>query len=112
MTSEQVQAVVRDYRNANLDPTEVAVCAFAEKITLNAYKVTSEDVDALRALGLSDPEVLDIAIAVGFRSMYSKVLDTVGAEPDAKYSQLDSDLLESLAIGRPFPHVSHEEPTS
>jgi alkylhydroperoxidase family enzyme len=106
MTSEQVQAVVKDYSTAGLDPIDVAICNFAAKVTLHAYKVTPEDVLALRAHGLSDAEVFDIAIAAGFRAMYSKVLDAVGAEPDPEYSQLDPDLLNSLIVGRPFPGPS------
>src|SRR4030067_38908 len=85
MTSEQVQAGVKDYTTAGLDPIDVAICTFAAKVTLHAFKVTPEDVLALRAHGLSDVEVFDIAIAAGFRAMYSKVLDAVGAEPDPEY---------------------------
>ena len=44
-SAEQVEAIVRDYRNAGLEPAEVAMMAYAEKIVLNAYKVTPEEID-------------------------------------------------------------------
>ena len=41
---EQVEAIAGDYRNAGLEPAEVAAMAFAEKVTHHAYKVTREDI--------------------------------------------------------------------
>ena len=66
----------------------------------NATRVTDEDVDRLRSLGLADAEILDVVLAAAARCFFSKVLDGVGAEPDAKYASLDSglrDALETLA---------------
>jgi uncharacterized peroxidase-related enzyme len=101
LSAEQVEAVVRDYRTAGLTPAEVAMCAFAEKITLNAYKVTESDIAVLRENGFSDEDILDIALAAGFRAMFSKVLDAVGAEPDMEYLDLDPKFAEALTVGRP-----------
>jgi alkylhydroperoxidase family enzyme len=101
-TSEEVEAILNDYRTAGLSPAEVAIYAFAEKLTLNAYKVTPADVDGLRAHGLADREILDIALAGAARSFFSKTLDAMGAEPDEVYKDLDENLKEALAIGRPF----------
>ena len=81
-SAEQVEAIVQDYRHAGLEPAEVAMMAYAEKIILNAYKVTPEDIDGLRAHGFSDTDILDIALTAAARSFLSKVLDAVGAEPD------------------------------
>jgi alkylhydroperoxidase family enzyme len=92
---------VRDYRNAGLSQADVALMAFAEKVVLHAYKVTPEDVEDLRRHGLSDAEILDIAMTAGARSFYSKVLDAVGAEPDARYNEMESPLREILTVGRP-----------
>ncbi len=92
-----------DYRNAGLSQAEVALMAFAEKVVLHAYKVTPEDVEDLRRHGLSDAEILDIALTAGARSFYSKVIDAVGAEPDVRYSEMESPLRETLTVGRPFP---------
>ena len=101
-SANQVEAIVRDFRNAGLDPAEVAMMAFAEKITLNAYKIVQEDIDALRAHGFTDADILDIVLTTAARNFVSKTLDAVGAEPDAAYMDLEPSLRESLTVGRPF----------
>lgn len=101
-SAEQVEAIVRDYHNAGLEPAEVAMMAFAEKLTLNAYKITEKDIDELRAHGFTDAEILDIALAAAARNFFSKLLDAVGAEPDAEYLKLEKGLRKALAVGRPF----------
>ena len=99
---EQVEAIVKDYRNAGLEAGEVAMMAFAEKVSLHAYKVTPEDIDELRTHGFSDAEILDIVLATGARNFFSKVLDAVGAEPDEAYLKLEEGLRQTLTVGRPF----------
>lgn len=83
------------------------MCAYAEKIALNAYKVTADDIQILRENGFTDEEVFDIALTAGFRAMFSKVLDAVGTEPDIDYLGLDPKFAQALAVGRP---VGEDEP--
>lgn len=101
-TAEQVIAIVEDYHQAGLDPVEVAIMSFAEKITLHAQNVTPEDIEGLRAYGLSDAEILDIVLATSARNLFSKALDAVGAEPDPAYLDLEPELRAALVKGRPF----------
>ena len=92
-----------DYRTAGLPPADVAMLAFAEKVTLRAHDVTREDIEELRREGLSDAEVLDIAMTAGARSLFSKVLDAVGAEPERRYEALlEEGLRVTLTVGRPL----------
>ncbi len=85
MSAEQTEAVARDFRSAGLSSVEVALLSFAEKVVTQADHMRQEDVDALRAEGLSDEEILDVATAAAARCFFSKVLDAVGAEPEARY---------------------------
>ena len=101
-TSEQIQAIARDYRRAGLEPAEVAMMAFAEQVAGRANSVTREDVDGLRRHGFSDTEILDIALAAAARCFFSKALDGVGAAPDEAFMSLDENLRRTLAVGRPF----------
>ena len=101
-SAEQVEAMTRDYHNAGLELAEVAMMAYAEKIARNAYKVTPEDIDALRAHGFSDADILDIALTAAARSFLSKVLDAVGVEPDDWFMDLQPDLRQALSVGRSF----------
>ena len=68
---------------------EVAILSFAEKVVMRADQIRQEDVDALRAQGLSDEEILDVSIAAAARSFFSKVMDSVGAEPEARYASTE-----------------------
>lgn len=99
---EEVEAIVRDYRNAGLPAADVAMLAFAEKVTLHAYKVTESDVEELRSHGFPDAEILDIVLAAAARNFFSRVVDAVGAEPDPEYLDLQAGLRRALAVGRPF----------
>ena len=101
-SAEQVEAIVQDYRHAGLEPAEVAMLAYAEKIILHAYKVTLEDINGLRAHGFSDTDILDIALTAAVRSFYSKTLDAIGAEPDETFLDLQPELRQALTVGRPF----------
>lgn len=99
---------MRDYRTAGLPPAEVAMLAFAEKVTLRAHEVTGEDIEELRRNGFSDAEVLDIAMTTGARSFFSKVLDAVGAEPEKRYDTLlEQGLRETLRVGRVLDNEAH-----
>jgi alkylhydroperoxidase family enzyme len=101
-TAEQVIAIVHDYRQAGLEPEEVAVMSFAEKMTLSAHDVTPEDFESLRSYGLTDAEILDITLTCAARNFFSKTLDALGAEPDAVYQDLEPELRQALATGRVF----------
>lgn len=93
---------MRDHRTAGLPPSEVALASYAEKVTLHAEQITAEDVEDLRRHGFSDSEILDVAMTVGARSFFSRVLDAVGAEPDERYSELEPHLRDALIVGRHF----------
>ena len=99
---QAVQAVAADHRDAGLDAVDVAVMDLAEKVADDATSVTEADVDHLRSLGFSDADVLDVVLAAAARSFFSKVLDGVGVEPDAKYASLDPGLRDTLTVGRPI----------
>jgi hypothetical protein len=59
--------------------------AFAERIATDATAVTRADVDGLKALGLTDADVADVALAASVRAFFSKTLDALGAKPDVVY---------------------------
>ena len=63
LAPEALRAVATDHRAAGLDPVDVAVMDFAEKVAGDATGVTQEDVDGLRELGLSDADITDVVFA-------------------------------------------------
>jgi uncharacterized peroxidase-related enzyme len=99
---DAVRAVVEDYRSAGLAQADVAVMDLADKVASDATSINQDDIDRLRTLGLSDSEILDVVLAAAARCFFSKVLDAVGAEPDASYSALEPHLRDTLTVGRPI----------
>jgi uncharacterized peroxidase-related enzyme len=102
MPAEELQAVVADHRAAGLDDVDVAIMDLAEKVADDASSVTQADVDRLRELGLSDKDVLDVVLAAAARCFFTKVVDGVGAQPDARYAAMDPALRDPLVVGRPI----------
>jgi uncharacterized peroxidase-related enzyme len=97
-----VRAATGDGDSDELDAVDHAVMELADKVALDATSVTQADIDRLRSLGLTDAEILDVVIAASVRCFYSKTLDALGIEPDAKYAALDPELRDLLTVGRPI----------
>jgi uncharacterized peroxidase-related enzyme len=95
-----VKALAGDGSAAELDEVDAAVVELAGKVAADATSVTREDVDRLRALGLADEEIADVVLAAAVRAFFSKALDGLGAEPDARFAALAPDVLEALTVGR------------
>jgi uncharacterized peroxidase-related enzyme len=85
-----------------LDPLDAEIVRFATLVATDAASVTASDVERLRALGLSDEEVLDVVLAVAARCFFSTVLDALGVQPDPAYRALDPELRAALTVGRPI----------
>ena len=103
LAAEQVRDAVIDHHRADLDPVDVAVMDFAEKVTRSPADVTPADLDALRAAGLADQDIVDVALATAARCFFSTVLEALGVQPDPAYREsLDPELREALTVGRPI----------
>jgi uncharacterized peroxidase-related enzyme len=109
LSPEGVRALVSDQEAAELDAVDAAVVDLADKVAHDATAVTQADVDRLRSLGLTDAEIMDVVLAAAMRSFFSKTLDGLGIEADAKFAQLDPELRDVLTVGRP---ISEPAPTA
>jgi uncharacterized peroxidase-related enzyme len=85
-----------------LEPVDVAVMDLAEKVAADATAVTQADIDRLRGLGLTDPEILDVVTAAAMRCFFSKVLDGLGVQPDSQLVAIEPGLRDALVVGRPI----------
>jgi len=93
----EVEEIARDFRSADsLDARDKEIMVFAEKVAVDANRVAPEDVDHLRAHGLSDREIFDVTLAAAARVFYSKVLQAMDAEPDEALAATNGlvDLIE------------------
>ena len=97
----QVEEIARDFRSADcLDARDKEIMVFAEKVALDANRVAPEDVDHLRAHGLSDREIFDVTLAAAARVFYSKVLQAMDAEPDEALAATNG-LVDLIELGPP-----------
>lgn len=76
---EHVEAARVGDVSAFTDDEEVArFLPLAEKMTRHAYKVTDDDIEALRTAGWSDEQVLEAVWVVAFFNMVNRLADTLG----------------------------------
>jgi len=99
---EPVREIALDHRSAGLDEVDVAVMDFAEKIIDDASRITEEDNQKLRVLGLTDKDILDVTVAAAERCFFSKTLDALTVRADAHFEALDEEMKEALVVGRPI----------
>lgn len=102
MSEADLEDLARKGGGDGFTPQEEAVFAFATKVSRDAGSVTPADIDALRAQGLGDPEIFDVAAAACVRGFLSKMADAMGARPDAHYNGMPETLRAALVIGRPI----------
>ena len=98
---EQALAVARDYRDAGLTEQQVEMLAYAEQITRDASRIGEADIERLRAVGFSDLNIADIALAASFRSFMSRYFDAVGATVEPEFLDADPAIRNEMAVGRP-----------
>ena len=97
---EPVREIALDRRTAGLDDVDVAVMDLAEKVVVDATSIDDRDLQPLRDLGLSEPEITDVVLAAAARCFFAKTLDGLGVRPDASLSELDPAVLDVLVVGR------------
>jgi alkylhydroperoxidase family enzyme len=85
-----------------LSELDSGIVEFAAKVAADATTVTQDDIDRLRALGLTDRDIFDVVLAAAARSFYTKVLDATGTLADARYKEMDPELRDALIGERPI----------
>jgi alkylhydroperoxidase family enzyme len=78
------------------------VYEFAAKVATDAASVEADDVNRLRAAGLTDREIADVVFAASARCFFTAVLDGLGVQLDVQTAETFSEeLLGSMIVGRP-----------
>ncbi|MEM8698645.1 MAG: peroxidase-related enzyme [Pseudomonadota bacterium] len=79
------EALVMNYRVADLNPRERAILDFALKMTVESAAIEEGDRQVLRDAGLSDGDIWDLAAVAGFFNMSNRMASAVGMEPNPDY---------------------------
>ena len=98
---EDVLAIVND-REGTLDAVDLAIMDLAERVVVDATSITEADLQRLRDLGLTDAEIMDVVLAAAARCFFSKTLDALCVQADAKFQELEPELRAAFVVGRPI----------
>jgi alkylhydroperoxidase family enzyme len=74
-----------DLDAAGLDPSERLLLEFAGTIARAAYRVTDDQVQALREVGWTEEQIAEAAYVAALFSLFVRLADTFGIEPPAAY---------------------------
>ena len=71
-----------DPERAPLTGADRAVVDYALKLTRNPKGMRREDVEALRAASLADPEIFEVALLTAYYNYTNRVAEGLGVEPE------------------------------
>ncbi|WP_187428386.1 hypothetical protein ROLI_039000 [Roseobacter fucihabitans] len=79
------EALVMNYRVADLDARQRAMLDFAALMTSQSATISESDRDALRQVGFTDHDIWDIANVAGFFNMTNRVASATLMRPNDEY---------------------------
>lgn len=79
------EALVMNYRVADLDARQRAMLDFAAKMTTGSAAIEEPDRHALRDVGFTDQDIWDIANVAGFFNMTNRVASATAMQPNKDY---------------------------
>lgn len=72
-----------DWQSAGLSAGRVAMLEYAVKLTRTPGEMIAADVDALRNVGFSDRDILDIAEVIAYYAYVNRIADGLGVQTEA-----------------------------
>jgi uncharacterized peroxidase-related enzyme len=75
-----------DWRRAELDERQQAICAYAEKLTLRPRELTRADLERLLEVGLSLEEAWDVAEIAAMYNLTNRMAMATNMLPNEEYS--------------------------
>lgn len=79
------EALVMNYRYADIDARTRAMLDFSVKMTEASAKIEEPDREALRAHGFSDRDIWDIAAVASFFNMTNRMASATAMQPNPEY---------------------------
>ena len=77
-----MDSVARDWREADLDAPDRALCAYADRLTREPQGMGPQQVENLRAVGLNDRAIHDATQIIGFFNYINRLADALGVVPE------------------------------
>jgi len=79
------EALVMNWRVADITPRQRAMLVFAERVTLASAQIEEPDRQALRDVGLSDRDIWDLINVAAFFNMSNRVASATAMRPNPEY---------------------------
>ncbi len=73
-----MDAVASDWRSAPLQPRQLAILGYVEKLTHTPWEMRRDDVEALKVAGLTEVEILDVNQITGYFAFVNRLADGLG----------------------------------
>jgi uncharacterized peroxidase-related enzyme len=100
---EDVAVAVLRGGDAGLEPAERALATWARQLARDPNGTTSADVEALRAVGYDDGQIVALTAFVALRIAFSTVNDALGARPDDELAGAAPEgVRTAVTFGRPI----------
>ncbi|MXX03397.1 MAG: peroxidase [Gemmatimonadetes bacterium] len=85
-----MDAIKKDYRDADLDAADRAMLDYVRKLTLVPAATSESDIVALREAGFGDKAILEINQIAGFFAWCNRTVDGLGVELEAFWGDPDA----------------------
>ncbi len=79
------EALVMNYRAADLSPRHRAMLDFAARLTEESHQIGESDRQTLRDAGFSDRDIWDIAAVAAFFNMTNRMSSAIDMQPNIEY---------------------------
>ncbi|MDX6688715.1 MAG: hypothetical protein QOG15_172 [Solirubrobacteraceae bacterium] len=81
------ERIAFDWRRAGLDPRRMAICAYAEKLTLAPRDITRDDLGTLLEAGLTLEEAWDVAEIAAMYNLTNRMAMATNMLPNEEYAK-------------------------
>jgi uncharacterized peroxidase-related enzyme len=83
-----VEQLRTNYRYAVVEPKQRAMLDFAAKLTQESYRCTADTIDALRDVGWTDEDIMDIAEVAAMFNFTNRLASGLGWRPNEEFVSL------------------------
>jgi alkylhydroperoxidase family enzyme len=88
--------------DGGLDAADAALARWTRQVVRDPNGTAAADVEALRAVGFDDAQILAVTLFVALRLAFSTVNDALGATPDAEVAAAaPAEVRAAVTFGRP-----------
>lgn len=77
-----VHHIASDWRKANLNAADRALCRYAEKLTKEPEKMDSANIETLHTFGFDDRAIHDATQVISYFNYINRIADALGVEQE------------------------------